>query len=186
MASKLDNLPPNLYLLAYDEFSRCDNRVPLIRCNVISFLILPADCFAGVILKPDLNIVQSAYEGVMYNYSNSNVAQEIKFKVKTNFATLEDTDLFSTSRTCEWCLHMYLSYTSAFGRSMYLPVHCSNFFASIFHRFVSPVERVCMRMLLNGNLECLRSIPEIWRCISFKCDMYVFIPRNLSDKCTSP
>ncbi|KAL1434798.1 hypothetical protein MTO96_001693 [Rhipicephalus appendiculatus] len=56
----------------------------------------------GVILKPDLNIVQSAYEGVMYNYSNSNVAQEIKFKVKTNFATLEDTDLFSTSRTlCE-------------------------------------------------------------------------------------
>lgn len=56
----------------------------------------------GVILKPDLNIVQSVYEGVMYNYSNSNVAQEIKFKVKTNFATLEDTDLFSTSRTlCE-------------------------------------------------------------------------------------
>ncbi|CAN8006284.1 unnamed protein product, partial [Ixodes hexagonus] len=56
----------------------------------------------GVILKPGLNIVQSVYEGVMYNYSNSNVAQEIKFKVKTNFATLEDTDLFSTSRTlCE-------------------------------------------------------------------------------------
>lgn len=54
-----------------------------------------------MILKPDLNIVQSAYEGVMYNYSNSNVAQEIKFKVKTNFATLEDTDLFSTSRTRE-------------------------------------------------------------------------------------
>ncbi|XP_064481891.1 glutamate receptor 1-like [Ornithodoros turicata] len=56
----------------------------------------------GVIVKPDLNIVQAAYEGVMYNYSNSNVAQEIQFKVKTNFATLEDTDLFSTSRTlCE-------------------------------------------------------------------------------------
>lgn len=80
--------------------------MPSFACFVLAFLCgLVHEGFAvkiGVIVKPGLNIVQSAYEGVMYNYSNSNVAQEIQFKVKTNFATLEDTDLFSTSRTlCE-------------------------------------------------------------------------------------